>query len=209
MTEADAHSALQSALGMDHPLSKVDKCVISYLTNALADSSIAEKETVQTIAPFLSHFDCTLLGKQTEEIVTNIRRQLHGSTASPGSEREKLIRLSKKTRLGAGVGVALGGDSSENKKGRVKIAGNVNATLDRSAEAEKPKEVAAQRRGRRVGAQVKTYASQATVGSIKSKYIPGSTHIHIDGLELAFGGMTLLKNASLHVPYGKHIGVIG
>lgn len=207
VTEADAQSALQSAVGLENPISDVDDCVVSYLTNALADAEVAEDEIVSIIAPFLPHLCPALELKECESLARTLRRQLHGEPTSDAS-REKLVRLSKVTRLGAGVGLdgSLGGKKKTSGK---KIAGNENQTLDRSAEAEAAKQVAAARRARRVGAQVRTYSAEATVGSVKAKYIPGSTDIHIEGLDLAFGGMTLLEGASLHLPYGRRVGVIG
>lgn len=205
VTEADAQDALQNAVGLEYPLTDVDECVIKYLVNALADSDAAEDEIIPIVSPFLTHLCPTLDDKKSQALAMTIRRQLHGVPTVDAS-REKLVRLSKATRLGAGVGFVSG---TRRKSTGKKIAGNENQTLDRSAEAEVAKQAAAARRARRVGAQVKTYSSEATVGSVKAKYVPGSTDIHIDGLDLAFGGMTLLESASLHIAYGKRVGVIG
>lgn len=217
VTEADATNALQAAVGMDHPLSAVDDCVVAYLANALADSAAAEDEVVGIVSPFLWHLDPTLTGKAADNAAMQLRRQLHGAPTEDAASREKLVRLSKKTRLGASVGISLDGGSGGHGRrrggggggGGKKIAGNENDTLDRSAEAEAAKQAAKVRKARRVGAQVRTYASEATVGSVKAKYVAGSTDIHIDGLDLAFGGMALLEGASLHIPYGRRVGVIG
>lgn len=206
MTETDARDALQSAIGIEHPLSDVDECVVTYLANALADADAAEDEIVPIVALFLPQLTPTIDEKFAQTLALQVRRQLHGIPTVDAS-REKLVRLSKKTRLGMAVGL----DHSGNRKGTgaKKVGGNENQTLDRSAEAEAAKEASAARRARRAGAQVRTYSSEATVGSVKTKYVPGSTDIHMDGLDLAFGGMTLLEGASLHIPYGKRVGVVG
>lgn len=204
VTEAQSRQALQELAGADNPLSDLDDCVIDYLVNALTDSVVTEEEIVNILSPFLPQLSDRIPESDAIEIARKLRRQLHG-TPSDDANQEKLVRLSKVTRLGAGVGI----DAGRRKTGHKKIAGNENQTLDRSAEAEAAKQVAAARRARRVGAQVKTYASEATVGSVKAKYTPGSTDIHIDGLDLAFGGMTLLEGASLNIASGRRIGVIG
>ncbi|CDF38224.1 unnamed protein product [Chondrus crispus] len=134
-------------------------------------------------------------------------RTLHGEpTVDPG--RDMPTRLKKATRLGAAV------DRNVRRRrpiatGELQGGGNANRTLDRSKEAEKAKNLAAVRKARRVGAQVRTYQSEATVGSVKSKYTTGSTDIHINGLDLAFGGMSLLEGASLNIPYGRRVGIVG
>lgn len=206
VTEEDAQNALQSAIGVESPLSDVDECVVKYLINALADPEAVEDEIVAIVSPFLPQLSGTLDDKTSEPIARAIRRQLHGEPTSDAS-REKLVRLSKVTRLGTGVGLDSG--PGRKKSGGKKMAGNENQTLDRSGEAEAAKQVAAARKARRVGAQVRTYSAEATVGSVKAKYVPGSTDIHIEGLDLAFGGMTLLDGAELHLPYGRRVGVIG
>lgn len=205
VTESDARRALESAVGLENPLSDLDDAVISYLLNALADAAAAEDEVVDVVAVFLPEISSAISGKDAPTIAREIRRQLHGAPTEDAS-REQLVRLSKATRLGAGVGI----DSGRRKAaGTGAKTGNANKTLDRSAEAERAKEVSAARKARRVGAQVRTYQSEATVGSVKAKYTPGSLDIHIAGLDLAFGGMTLLEGATLNIPSGRRMGVVG
>lgn len=202
-----AYAALTDLAGSVEGLQELDDAVIKYLVNALADGEAVEDEVVQVVAPFLSHVSSSISDHQSEDIARRVRRDLHGAPVADES-RDKLIRLEKATRLGAGIGI----DASRRKAAgtRAKSAGgNANATLDRSAEAERAKEVTAVRRARRVGAQLKTYASEATVGSIKAKYTPGTTDIHIEGLDLAFGGMTLLEGATLSIPTGRRVGITG
>lgn len=207
VTDAVAQSALSAAVGGENLLSEVDDAVIKYLTSALADSAAAEDEVVYVVSIFLPHLSPRIQASNAEDVARSIRRQLHGAPTEDAS-REKLVRLSKATRLGAGVGIDSGRRKAAGTGGK-KVGGNANQTLDRSAEAERAKEVAAARRARRVGAQVRTYQSEATVGSVKAKYVPGSTDIHIEGLDLAFGGMTLLEGATLNIPYGRRMGIIG
>lgn len=205
VSHGDAEDALAAAVGLENPLSALDPAVVTYLTTALADSDAAEDDVVAVVSIFLPYISPEITPETCEEAARAIRRQLHGAPTKDAS-REQLVRLSKATRLGAGVGI----DSGRRKApGPKKLGGNANQTLDRSAEAERAKEVATARRARRVGAQVRTYRSEATVGAVKAKYTPGSTDIHIEGLDLAFGGMTLLEGATLHIPYGRRFGVIG
>ncbi|PXF45383.1 ABC transporter F family member 3 [Gracilariopsis chorda] len=205
VTLEDARDALSAAMGLENPLTDLDSAVVQYLTSALADSAAAEDEVVDIVSIFLPQINPEIALSKSEEIARNIRRQLHGAPTED-TTREKLVRLSKATRLGASVGI----DSGRRKSvGTRQHAGNANQTLDRSAEAERAKEAAAVRRARRVGAQVKTYQSEATVSSVKAKYTPGSSDIHIEGLDLAFGGMSLLEGAELHIPYGRRVGVVG
>eukprot|EP00177_Eucheuma_denticulatum_P005541 GFKZ01010072.1.p1 GENE.GFKZ01010072.1~~GFKZ01010072.1.p1 ORF type:complete len:725 (-),score=122.38 GFKZ01010072.1:2206-4380(-) len=208
VTEDDARHALSAAVGLDNPLSDLDDVVIRYLLNALSDSTAAEDEVVDVVSIFLPQISSSISTEQAPDIARDIRRQLHGAPTEDAS-REKLVRLSKATRLGAGVGIDSGRRKAKGTGGKAAGGGNSNQALDRSAEAERAKEMAAVRKARRVGAQVKTYLSEATVGSVKSKYVPGSLDIHIDGLDLAFGGMTLLEGATLNIPSGRRVGVIG
>ena len=207
VSEADAQKVLEAAVGNDSPLSDLDDAVIKYLLNALADSAAAEDEVVAVVKLFLPQISSKISQKDAEDTARSIRRQLHGSPTEDAT-REKLVRLSKVTRLGAGVGIDSGKRKAAGTNAK-KLGGNANQTLDRSAEAERAKEAAAVRRARRVGGPVKTFQSEATVGSITAKYTPGSTDIHIEGLDLAFGGMTLLEGATLNIPYGRRVGVIG
>lgn len=207
VTAVQAKEALQNAVGKENPLSDLDDVVIDYLVSALADAEAAEDEIVSVVSIFLPELSDSILLEKSEEIARGIRRELHGAPTEDAS-REGLVRLSKVTRLGAGVGIDTGRRKAAGTGGK-KGGGNANQSLDRSAEAERAKEVAAVRRARRVGAQVRTYQSEATVGSVKAKYIPGSTDIHIEGLDLAFGGMTLLDGANLKIPYGRRVGIIG
>lgn len=207
VTEKDAETALAAAVGPENPLSDLDTAVIKYLTSALADASAAEDEIVSIISLFLPQLNPVLTPDSSESLARQIRRDLHGAPTEDAS-REGLVRLSKATRLGAGVGIDSGRRKAAGTGGK-KVGGNANQSLDRSAEAERAKAVAAVRKARRVGAQVKSYYSEATVASVKAKYTPGSTDIHIEGLDLAFGGMTLLEGATLNIPYGRRFGVIG
>lgn len=202
VTQAQAEAALSAALGPSDPLTLLDKAIVDYLTTALSDAEIEEEELISIIAYFLPHITTSSV-PDPDALAKSLRRQLHGEPVEHAS-REKLVRLEKVTRLGAGVGY-----DSKKRKTVKKLGGNANQTLDRSAEAEVANEVAKARRARRAGRQVKTYHSEATVGSVKAKYIPGSKDIHIEGLDLAFGGMTLLEGATLHIPYGRRFGVIG
>lgn len=205
ITEGDARRALESAVGLENPLSDLDDAVISYLLNALSDTAAAEDDVVEIVSIFLPEISSAISEKDAPTVAREIRRQLHGAPTEDAS-REQLVRLSKATRLGAGVGI----DSGKRKAaGTGAKTGNANLVLDRSAEAERGKEIAAARKARRVGAQVKTYQSEATVGSVKAKYTSGTLDIHIEGLDLAFGGMALLEGATLNIPSGRRIGVIG
>ncbi len=101
------------------------------------------------------------------------------------------------------------------------LAGAVPPALAPSlVETRTPRWTAARRRSARrrlrlcaarggVGAQVKTYQTEATVAAVKKKYIPGSTDIFIEGLDLAFGGMALLDGATLSIPSGRRVGITG
>lgn len=207
VTEADAEKVLMQTVGPENPLSDLDDCVVKYLLNALADGDAAEDDILPVLTLFLPELSNEIKPEDAEEVARKLRRQLHGEPTSDPS-RDQPIRLKKATRLGAGVGIDVGKRKAAGTGGK-DGGGNANKSLDRSAEAEKAKEMAAVRKARRVGAQVRTYASEATVGSVKARYIPGSTDIHIDGLDLAFGGMTLLEGATLSIPSGRRFGVIG
>lgn len=204
---AEARSALTGAVGDPTVLEDLDEAVVTYLISALADGAAAEDEVVSVVSLFLPQLSTKITEETAEDVARAIRRQLHGAPTEDES-RGQLIRLEKATRLGAGVGIDAGRRKAAGTKAK-KAGGNANQALDRSAEAERAKNIAAARRARRVGAQVKTYASEATVGSVKAKYTPGSTDIHIEGLDLAFGGMTLLDDATLNIVTGRRVGVIG
>ncbi|KAI0557082.1 ABC transporter [Gracilaria domingensis] len=205
VTVENARDALATAVGLENPLTGIDPAAIQYLTSALADAAAAEDEVVEVVSIFLPHLNPDISSSKSQEVARDIGRQLHGAPTEDQT-REKLVRLTKATRLGASVGI----DTGRRKGGRARqSAGNANQTLDRSAEAERAKEASAARCARRVGVQVKTYQSEATVSSTKAKYTPGSTDVHIEGLDLSFGGMALLEAAELHIPYGRRVGIIG
>lgn len=203
--EAKALAALTDLVGSSATLGDVDGAVLKYLVSALADGGAVEDEVIEVVAPFLPHLTTAITEKKSAEVARRLRRQLHG--CPPADEnREKLVRLAKATRLGAGVGIE--GVRRKAAGTRAKT-GNANATLDRSQEAEQARVATAVRRARRVGAQVKSYESEATVSSLKKKYIPGSTDIYIEGMDLAFGGMPLLEGATINIPYGRRVGITG
>lgn len=80
VTEADATNALQAAVGMDHPLSSVDDCVVAYLANALADSAAAEDEVVGIVSSFLWHLELT--GRAVDNVWTQHRRRVSPAKTS-------------------------------------------------------------------------------------------------------------------------------
>lgn len=210
MVAAPAHAkalaALTDLVGSAEVLTEVDDAVLTYLVNALSDADAVEDEIVEVVAPFLPHLTTSISDTTSTDVARRLRRQLHGTPLAT-DKREGLVRLAKATRLGAGIGIDAGKHKAAGTK--AKSGGNSNAQLDRSAEAERAAEATAVRRARRVGAQVKTYSAEATVGAIKKKYTPGSTDIYIEGLDLAFGGMALLEGATISIPYGRRVGITG
>lgn len=208
VTEEDARKLLIDTVGPQWPLTDLDDCVIDYILSALVDAEADEEDVVPLLALFLPEISDDMKNEDCEDVARNMRRKLHGERTID-KNRDLPVRLKKATRLGTGVGLERTKQKARTTDLGKEGGGNANQTLDRSAEAEKAKEEAAVRRARRVGAQVKTYASEATVGSVKAKYTPGSTDVHIDGLDLAFGGMTLLDGATLNIPYGRRVGVVG
>lgn len=205
VTPSQAEAALAKAVGSENPLSDLDDVVIKYLVTALADSEATEDDVVSVVSIFLPHISSAITTENCEQVARSIRRSLHGEPKQD-ENRVQLVRLNKSTRLGAGIDL---GRRKAAGTGGKKGGGNANQSLDRSEEAERAKNLAAIRRARRVGAQVKSYQSEATVGSVKAKYTPGSTDIHIDGLDLAFGGMPLLEGATLKITTGRRVGIIG
>lgn len=206
VADRDALAALTDLIGSASALNEVDGAVLKYLVSALADGEAVEDEVVEVVAPFLPHLTSSIGEDESAGVARRLRRQLHGNPPSEDS-REQLVRLAKATRLGAGIGIDAGRRRAAGTK--AKTGGNSNQQLDRTAEAERAAEAAAVRSARRRGAQVKTYPSEATVGAVKKKYIPGATDIYIEGLDLAFGGMALLEGANLSIPAGRRVGITG
>lgn len=206
VADRDALAALTDLIGSASALNEVDGAVLKYLVSALADGEAVEDEVVEVVAPFLPHLTSSIGEDESAGVARRLRRQLHGNPPSEDS-REQLVRLAKATRLGAGIGIDAGRRRAAGTK--AKTGGNSNQQLDRTAEAERAAEAAAVRSARRRGAQVKTYPSEATVGAVKKKYIPGATDIYIEGLDLAFGGMALLEGANLSIPSGRRVGITG
>jgi ATP-binding cassette, subfamily F, member 3 len=205
ITAADAQRALEAAVGGPLALAELDDAVVSYLVSALVDGDAVEDDVVEVIEPFLPEITSSIAAEDSRNIARALRRELHGAPVDDDA-RQKPVRLAKATRLGAGIGF----DRPTRRKGtKAKAGGNANQALDRTAEAENAKEMTAMRRARRVGKQPKVYASQATVSSVKHTYVAGSTDVYMEGVDLAFGGISLLDNASLKVPYGRKLGVIG
>lgn len=200
---SNALLALEKAVGGAECLHAVDDAIIDYLVLALADSSAFEEDVIEVVQPFLSEISADISFESAEEIARSLRRELHGE---PDQEeaRDKPVRLARATRLGAGIGI----EGARRRAGKSRGGGNANQTLDRTAEAENAKEQAEKRRARRAGVQPKTYQSRASVGSMKSSYVAGSTDVHVEGVDLAFGGLSLLESADLHIPYGRRIGLV-
>jgi ATP-binding cassette, subfamily F, member 3 len=206
-TIANVRDALEHAVGGPQSLNDVDDCIVAYLLAALSDATALEDDVVEVVQPFLSEIAPFIAQKDAAAVARAIRRELHGVPALEENSGEKPVRLAKATRLGTGIGIE--GHRRKSASGKGKGGGNSNASLDRTSEAESSKEAAVKRKARRAGHQPKTYASRASVASTKSNYTPGSTDIHVDGVDLAFGGLTLLEGASLNVPYGRRVGFIG
>jgi ATP-binding cassette, subfamily F, member 3 len=205
VTMSDARLALERVVGGPNPLSELDDAVVSYLLSALTDAGAAEDDVVEVVQPFLPEMTTSIEAKDSADVARALRRELHGAPIDDDA-RQKPVRLAKATRLGAGIGF----DRPTRRKGtKARAGGNANQSLDRTAEAESAKELTAMRKARRVGKQPKVYASQATVSAVKHTYVAGSTDVYMEGVDLAFGGITLLENASLKVPYGRKLGVIG
>ncbi|OSX77596.1 hypothetical protein BU14_0142s0007 [Porphyra umbilicalis] len=164
-------------------------------------------------------------GAAAFDVARGLRRELHGVPAplTEGGAAGQPQRLAKPKRLGAAVGFRGVDDGAEGKSRRrrrrraavnpaVDGGGNANATLDRSLEAAKAKDAADVRRSRRTGASLRSYThapSEAAVGSTKAKIAEGTRDVHIEGIDLSFGGLTLLSGASLHLAAGRRYGVIG
>jgi ATP-binding cassette, subfamily F, member 3 len=207
VSASNVRDALELAVGGAERLDDVDDCVVTYLLAALSDAGAREDDVVEVVEPFLPEIAPFIAQKDAAAVARALRRELYGVPAEEDGAGEKPVRLAKATRLGAGIGIeGPRRKSASSKKG---AGGNSNASLDRTSEAETAKEAAEKRRARRAGHQPKTYASRASVASTKSNYTPGSTDIHVEGVDLAFGGLTLLEGASLNVPYGRRVGFIG
>lgn len=198
-----ARDTLADAIGGVDILDQLDEPVMAYLIESLRDPVALEDDIVDVLEPFLPEIAPNIARDNARDIARDLRRSLYGAPEEAAGTEEP-VRLAKATRLGAGIGIDGG-----RRRGKRVGSGNANAALDRAAEAEASKEAAEKRRARRAGQEPKTYASQATVASIKKTYVPGSTDIHIEGVDLSFGGLTLLEGASLHVPYGRRVGLVG
>lgn len=201
-----ARSALENAVGGASRLASVDEVVITYLLSALSDASALEDDVVEVVQPFLPEISPDVVTSDSAEGVARaLRRELHGEPDGLGDDADKPVRLARATRLGAGIGL----DGPRRRTGTTgKLGGgNANQSLDRTAEAEVAKEAAEKRRARRAGHQPKSYPSAPTVGAVKTQYVAGSKDVHIEGVDLAFGGLSLLEGASLHIPFGRRIGL--
>lgn len=201
-----ALTALEDAVGGSSALALVDDVVISYLLTALSDSTAIEDDIVEVVEPFLPQICADITAPNARAAALALRRFLHGIPDDENA-REKPVRLARATRLGAAIGIDSGGTRRRaGTKGKLG-GGNANQSLDRSAEAEIAKDLAEKRRARRAGHQPKSYPSAATVGAVKTTYVAGSTDVHMEGVDLAFGGLSLLEGASLHIPYGRRVGL--
>lgn len=222
--EARTRALLSSRLDLD----AVDVDVSDYVVSALADAVAAEDDAVAVVAPFLQYLarpgETSATGAAAVDAARSLRRELHGvpESLSEGGAADQPQRLAKPKRLGAAVGFHAGAEDGDGKGRRrrrpaavnpaVDGGGNANATLDRSLEAAKAKDAADVRRSRRTGAQLRSYThapTEAAVGSIKAKIAEGTRDVHIEGIDLSFGGLTLLSGASLHLAAGRRYGVIG
>jgi len=218
----------RALLGARLDLDAVDVDVSDYVVSALADAIAAEEDAVAVVAPFLQYMardgETPVTGAAAVDVARGLRRELHGVPASltEGGAAGQPQRLAKPKRLGAAVGFRGVDDGTEGKGRRrrrraavnpaVDGGGNANATLDRSLEAAKAKDAADVRRSRRTGASLRSYThapSEAAVGSTKAKIAEGTRDVHIEGIDLSFGGLTLLSGASLHLAAGRRYGVIG
>lgn len=206
VTDPRALAALEATVGGSDALSQVDEVVIAYLLQALSDAEAIEDDIIEVVQPFLPEITSSILPENARAAALALRRELHGIPADENA-REKPVRLARATRLGAAIGIDGGGTRRRaGTKGKLG-GGNANQSLDRSAEAEVAKDLAEKRRARRAGHQPKSYPSAATVGVIKTTYVAGSTDVHMEGVDLAFGGLSLLEGASLHIPYGRRVGL--
>lgn len=197
--------ALEKTVGGSDVLLDIDKAVLDYILAALTDASVPEDDAVEALGPFLPELSTDIASTAAAAAARDLRRALHGI---PDGEHlmEKPVRLAKVSRLGAGIGFDAARRSASS---RHPSAGNANATLDRTDEAALSKEAAEKRRARRTGHQPKSYVSQATVASVKANYTPGTLDIRMEGVDLAFGGLNLLEGATLNVPYGRRVGLVG
>lgn len=201
--KTSALGALERAVGGTESLCKVDDVVVDYLVAALADATAFEEDVVEVVHPFLSEISEGIPPDSAIDVARSLRRELHGEPNEKESV-DKPVRLARATRLGAGIGI----EGSRRRGGKSRGGGNANQTLDRTAEAEIAKELAEKRRARRAGVQPKTYPTQASVGSMKTAYVAGSMDVHVEGVDLAFGGLSLLESAEVHIPYGRRIGLV-
>mmetsp|Transcript_6433 Transcript_6433/g.19484 ORF Transcript_6433/g.19484 Transcript_6433/m.19484 type:complete len:730 (+) Transcript_6433:33-2222(+) len=203
----DAAQLVAKELGSEC-VERVDKEVVDYVVDVLADKSTSNGDIVELLAPFFAEMDPSKTIESAEELARRLRVTLVGEDVNEEALYSNPKRLSAPTRLGTGISFV-----QRKTKSRIddKSGGNANTTLDRSKEAAKRKDAAMIRKAQRTGGQLKhpLYENSPSVASTKVKIPVGTKDVRIEGIDLAFGGISLLESATLQLSYGRKYGVVG
>ncbi|KAA8494144.1 ABC transporter F family member 3 [Porphyridium purpureum] len=224
-----ARARVTEAVGAQN-VAEVDDEVVDFLACVLAEGTSLEHEIVDTAWQFLQQIQPGLSEEAARQMALDVRRSFHPvaeDAAGPGAgggDDFQLHRLAAPKRMGGSLGAAgrrlgldaeadgdsAGGSKSAASKRKEVAQGNANATLDRSLEAAEAREMAKFRKARRTGKDTKRIMENlATVSAVRSKVAAGAVDVRAEGVDISFGGLTLLEGASLSFAYGRRYGIVG
>jgi len=211
---------LASRLG-ESSLDAVDDEVIDFLCCVLADGTSLEHEIIDIAWRFIQELDPALDEQTSRNVAKELRLELNpkAATASLTSYEDEInpTRLAAPKRLGGSALQRRLKQEEEDVNGNLQAkrkkdaaAGNANATLDRSIEAQEAKELAKFRKARRTGKDTsKIVENLATVSAIRTKVAAGQVDVRAEGIDISFGGHTLLEHAAINFAYGRRYGIVG
>uniref|UniRef100_A0A7S0ZJ44 Probable ATP-dependent transporter ycf16 n=1 Tax=Timspurckia oligopyrenoides TaxID=708627 RepID=A0A7S0ZJ44_9RHOD len=201
----------------------VDRAVVEFICRVVGEGTSLEHELIEIAAAFIPHIDPSIDYEDAVRIVRDIRsnfvtlsedgsgesaNDVSGGNAAPA-------RLKQPSRLGAAVSLQARGLTDPTKNNRsskvvLQAGGNANATLDRSNEAATSKEMSRLRRMRRAGKDTRAaMESLASVSARNGNPLAGSVDVRMEGVDISFGGLTLLEGAAIKLAHGRRYGVTG
>eukprot|EP00871_Galdieria_phlegrea_P004140 jgi/Galph1/4727/GphlegSOOS_G3356.1 len=196
---------------------KADYIVRKYLFRVFQEPSLEMDELFQAIIPIFVEFGSD--DEQAKKQIFELYSELHPEQVANINSHEGLVRLRQPVRIADTLNKTESDETAlklerfagvSQKKGTG--GGNANEILDRSKEAAIARDLTRERKAKRSGkAYQSTYAESATVSlASRSRALQeGSREVKVEGLDLSFGGLELLSNASLSLSYGRRYGIVG
>uniref|UniRef100_A0A7S3EQX5 Probable ATP-dependent transporter ycf16 n=1 Tax=Rhodosorus marinus TaxID=101924 RepID=A0A7S3EQX5_9RHOD len=201
---AEVQTMLENELGKENVVS-VDDEVLDYVINILMNTSTGKDEIIELLAPFFTEIDAARSLEESTALARSVRKELFGEEEENDAAYLNPKRLAAPTRMGSGYSVARRG------KGQSNTTRDWKSSLDRSREAAKRKDAAMLRKAQRTGAALKRplYESTPSVAALETKIQVGTKDVRVEGIDLSFGGISLLESATLQLSYGRKYGVVG